>query len=222
MMNYLLARYAPGQVEVLGSVMVQLIYIAFGLLIEHKIRPAYNSKTTRKMLIHSMRNHVVATLIHVGYVVYHRGESVLTRTFIPPYRLPPLTEAAMHLVLAFMLRDVVFWVIHRIWHLPGIYDLIHEKHHQVLTPGEHHILTISYMSVVDFVVLYGLPIVGVAKLLEMDIFVTLLYAFVSAAGEQVKLVCGDEMHDEHHLDGRVNFGAYGITDWLFGTVGTGK
>ena len=100
------------------------------------------------------------------------------------------------------------------------YKFVHAKHHKVRHPGQHHILTISYMSVTDFVFLYGIPVVAIAKLLEMNIVTTLLYSFVSAAGEQVKLVWGDEAHDEHHLSGKGNYGVYGVTDWVFGTVRT--
>jgi len=73
------------------------------------------------------------------------------------------------------------------------------------------------MSVADFVFLYGVPVVAVAKVLEMNIVTTLLFSFVSAAGEQVKLVWGDEAHDEHHLGKPGNYGAYGVMDWLCGT-----
>jgi sterol desaturase/sphingolipid hydroxylase (fatty acid hydroxylase superfamily) len=215
-MDTLTARYSPGYVEIMGSVSVQLIYIAFGLIVE-RFRPAYKSTTTPKMLIHSLRNHIVATLMHVAYVYFRGGQSVLTRTFTPPYSLPSVGEVLVDLAVALTLRDAVFWAIHRLWHAPGVYKFVHAKHHEVRHPGEHHVLTISYMSVTDFVFLYGFPVVAVAKVLEMNILTTLLYAFVSAAGEQVKLVWGDEAHDEHHLSGKGNYGVYGVMDWVCGT-----
>ena len=98
---------------------------------------------------------------------------------------------------------------------------VHAKHHEILNTGKHHVLTISYMSVVDFFFLYGIPVVVVAKILEMNILTTLLYAFVSAAGEQAKFVWGDKAHDEHHLSGQGNYGVYGLTDWIFG-IQSGK
>ncbi|KAK0625912.1 fatty acid hydroxylase superfamily protein [Immersiella caudata] len=216
-MDTLISRYPPGYIEILGSVSVQLIYIAFGLVVE-RFRPAYKSSTTPKMLIQSLRNHIVATLMHVAYVFLRGGRSVLTRTFTPPYSLPTPGELLIDLVLALTMRDAVFWAIHRLWHAPGIYRFVHAKHHEVRRPGDHHILTISYMTVTDFVFLYGLPVVGVAKVLEMNILTTLIYSFVSAAGEQVKLVWGDEAHDKHHLSGKGNYGVYGVMDWVFGTA----
>jgi len=212
----LMDRYSPGYIEIMGSVSVQLVYLAFGLLVE-RLRPAYKSSTTPKMMTQSLRNHVVATLIHVAYVMSRGGESVLTRTFARPYHAPTWTEVVRDLIIGLLLRDALFWAIHRLWHAPGIYELIHSKHHELTHPGEHHILTISYMSVADFVFLYGVPVVAVAKVLEMNIVTTLLFSFVSAAGEQVKLVWGDEAHDEHHLGKPGNYGAYGVMDWLCGT-----
>ncbi len=223
-MDHLLTLYPPGYIEIMGSISIQIIYLIFGLIVEH-FRPAYTSSTTPKMIVHSLRNHVIATSLHILYVFAHSGDSVLTRTFIPPYQLPSLAEFFRDLAMSLLLRDVVFWAIHRVWHLPVLYPFVHAKHHEITHPVNHHIWTISYMSAVDFVLLYGIPVVAVAKVLEMNILTTLLFAFVSAAGEQVKLVFGDEAHDEHHLDGGVNFGVYGLMDWVFGTgssVAVGK
>ncbi|KAK0667032.1 fatty acid hydroxylase domain-containing protein 2 [Cercophora samala] len=217
-MENLLTHLSPGYVEILGSISVQAIYLLFGLIIE-SLRPAYKSLTTRKMITHSIRNHIVATLLHVAYVVSRNGKSVLTHTFITPYTYPSWTEIIRDLAIGLLLRDVVFWVIHRVWHLPGVYDMVHAKHHEVLEPGNYHVWTISYMSMVDFVFLYGAPVVLIVKMMEMNIVTTLLFAFVSAAGEQVKLGWGDERHDEHHKLKDVNFGTYGVVDWVCGTAG---
>lgn len=48
--------------------------------------------------------------------------------------------------------------------------------------------TISYMSIADFLFLYGAPIVAVAKMLEIDIITTMLFTLISAVAEQMKLV----------------------------------
>ncbi|KAM7205213.1 fatty acid hydroxylase domain containing protein [Rhypophila sp. PSN 637] len=217
-----LARYPAGYIEILGSVSVQLLYFVFGLLIEKFLRPSYKSSTTPRMIVQSLQNHLVATSLHILYVFLLGGGSVLTKTFTPPYQTPTWTELITHLTIGIILRDIIFWTIHRLWHSSAwVYNLVHAKHHEVLHPGEHHVWTISYMGVVDFVFLYGMPVVLVAKVLEMNLLTTLVFAFVSAAGEQVKLVWGDEAHDEHHLDGGVCFGAYGVMDWICGTGGKG-
>ncbi|OAA57897.1 fatty acid hydroxylase superfamily protein [Niveomyces insectorum RCEF 264] len=214
-------RYPSGYVEVLASVSVQLIYLAFGLFVEC-IRPAYVSETSRKMLVQSLRNHVAATLVHVLYVAWMGGQPVLTRTFATrPYTLPPWTEVVRHLAIALVLRDVLFYTIHQLWHLPQLYKFVHAKHHEVRRPSRHHILTISYMSVTDFMFLYGFPVMAVAKALEMDILTTMAFSFVSAVGEQIRLVFGDVGHDEHHLTNTGDYGVYGIMDTLFSRYGHG-
>jgi len=215
--DFLLDRYKPGYVEVIGSISVQVIYLLTGLVME-RLRPRYRSDTTSKMIVESFRNHVVATAMHFGYVTYRAGQPVLSWDFPRPYHLPPWQVMARDVVIGLVIRDVLFWVIHRLWHLPGIYQLVHAKHHELKDPTAHHVFTISYMSVVDFIILYGSLVVAVAKGLNMDISTALTFAFISAVGEQVKLVWGDEKHDEHHADGSVNFGVYGFTDWVLGTA----
>ncbi|GJC82118.1 methylsterol monooxygenase 2-2 [Colletotrichum liriopes] len=106
----------------------------------------------------------------------------------PP--LPSWREFARDLAVGLLLRDAVFYIIHRLWHAPGVYERVHAKHHEIKHPGNHHVLTISYMSVADFMFLYGFPVVGIAKLLEMNLATTLAFSFVSAVGEQVKLLWG--------------------------------
>ena len=216
MISQLISRYPPGYIEIMGSVSVQIVYLIFGLLVE-QMRPSYKSSTTPKMIAQSLRNHVVATMIHVVFVMSKGGQSMLTRTFIPPYQAPSWAEMVRDLAIGFLLRDIVFWAIHRLWHAPWVYEQVHAKHHEVKYPGNHHIWTISYMSVADFVLLYGFPVVAIAKALEMNIITTLLFSFFSAVGEQIKLVWGDDAHDEHHLNGAVNYGAYGFMDKLCGT-----
>ncbi|GKT84975.1 C-4 methylsterol oxidase [Colletotrichum tofieldiae] len=114
----------------------------------------------------------------------HGGQSMLTRTFIQPYSLPSWREFARDLAVGLLLRDAVFYIIHRIWHAPGVYERVHAKHHEIKHPGNHHVLTISYMSVADFMFLYGFPVVGIAKLLEMNLATTLAFSFVSAVGSR--------------------------------------
>ncbi|WYZ40216.1 hypothetical protein EsH8_IV_000557 [Colletotrichum jinshuiense] len=216
-MDKLIARYSAGYVEILGSVAVQVVYLAFGLLVEW-LRPAYTSSTSPKILAQSIRNHVVVTLAHAAFVVSRGGASVLTRTYIPPYSLPSWTEFAGQMLVGILMRDAIFYVVHRLWHIRGLYELVHAKHHEITYPGNHHVWTISYMSVVDFFSLYGLPVVAVAKALEMNVITALGFALFSAVGEQIKLVWGDEAHDEHHVNMGVNYGAYGVMDAICGTT----
>lgn len=215
----LLDRYAAGYVEILGSVFIQLLYLLNGLIVE-MIRPPYTSVTSFKMILQSLRNHLIATALHITYVICHDGSSVLTRTFIRPYRTPAMVEFGIHMLIGIFLWDFIFWFIHFVWHLPGIYEWIHAKHHEVKNPREHHVWTISFMSIVDFVFLYGLPVVAVAKILEMNIITTLAFALYSAVGEQTKLAFGDVAHDEHHRNGKCNFGSLGLADRMMGTNAT--
>ncbi|KAI2615526.1 fatty acid hydroxylase superfamily protein [Hypoxylon sp. NC1633] len=210
----LLQQYPSGYVEVLASVSVQVIYIIFGLILE-VARPSYDSETSPKMLVQSLWNHFGATMLHVIYVACRGGKSVLTRTFAErPYQLPRWEEMVGHVAVALIMRDVVFYLIHRLWHTPLFYA-VHAKHHEVKQPGNHHILTISYMSMVDFLFLYGAPVMLVAKILEMNIITTMAFAFISAAGEQVNLIQGDNTHEEHHISGKGSYGVYGIMDSIF-------
>lgn len=212
----LIDRYPTGYVEVLASVSIQVIYLLLGLFIE-STRAPYTSMTSRRMLVHSLLNHVAATLVHIMYVLSMGGKGVLTRTYIQPYALPAWRELVSDLVVGMVLRDIVFYFLHRMSHLPGIYERIHAKHHEIRQPREHHVWTISYMSTIDFLSLYGLPVIIVAKVLEMNILTTMTFALISAAGEQIQLISGGDSHEEHHVNMTVNYGIYGLMDNMLGT-----
>lgn len=212
----LLDRYPAGYVEVLGSIGVQVAYFVFGLIIE-RFRPHYIDKSSSRMFTQCLKNHAIATSFHIAYVVYRRGGSVLTQTFMAPYELPSIMDFIVHMTVGLFLREVIFYTVHRLWHVPGVYELVHKQHHNVLDPSQYHVWTISYMSVTDFLFLYGAPVMVIAKILEMNIVTTLLFAFISAIIEQIHLVAGDKAHLKHHHNWRINYGVYGLMDRVFGT-----
>lgn len=216
-MNDFLERCPPAYVELLGSLGIQVGYFACGMIME-KMRPAYVTATSREVLNKSLLNHVILNSLHFAIATCMGGNSILSQGYPKKYQLPSWTELISQLVIALVLRDAVFWIVHRLLHIPGLYR-VHAKHHEIKNPGDHHIFTISYMSLADFFFLYAIPIVSVARFLDMKLVTTLAFSFISATGEQVKLVWGDEAHDEHHVNGAVNFGAYGPMDWVCGTSG---
>ncbi|OHE95116.1 fatty acid hydroxylase [Colletotrichum orchidophilum] len=217
-MDNFLERCPPGYVEVLGSLGVQLGYFACGIIME-KMRPAYVTATSREILHKSIFNHFILNSLHFVIACCMGGKSILSHKYPAPYQLPSWSAFISELAIGMVLRDAVFWIIHRLLHIPGVYERVHAKHHEIKNPGNHHVFTISYMSAVDFFFLYAIPIVSVARFLDMKLVTTLVFSFISATGEQVKLVWGDEAHDEHHVNGAVNFGAYGPMDWVCGTSG---
>ncbi|EPE08518.1 sterol desaturase [Ophiostoma piceae UAMH 11346] len=214
-MDGLLDKYSAGYVEVGASVSIQLVYLVFGIVVE-RVRGKYSSETTWTMMAESLRNHVVATAIHILYVNVNGGNPALTRTYaIRPYQLPSWEEFVAHLAIGLLLRDFIFYFIHRFWHIPSVYKAVHSKHHEIIYPTKHNVLTISYMGLYDFLFLYGMPVIMIAKVLEMNLFTTMMFSFVSAVGEQFKLMFGDEGHDEHHLSGKGPYGVYGVSDTVF-------
>lgn len=208
----LISRYPSNYIETLVVASLQAVYLLVGLFLE-RIRPPYSSETSRGMLVRSLWNHVVASLVHAVQVIWITGQPVLTRTFIMrPYELPSWKEMLGHILLGLLLRDVIFYAIHKLWHTRKLYKRIHAKHHEVKRPGQHHIWTISYMTAVDFYFLYGAPVIAAAKLLEMNIVTLVVFGLVSATGEQIKLICGEPGHDRHHLDRTGDYGVYWVTD----------
>lgn len=209
--------YPAGYIEILSNVVIQVVYLTAGLMIEC-FRPTYKSRTSWRMLRQSLRNHALAVILHVAFVTAIGGRSVLSRTFSKPFNLPQWREVVSDLVIGVVLREVIFYFIHRFWHFPSVYERVHAKHHEILDPAEHHVWITSYMTYTDFLFLYGLPVLAVIKLLEMNIVTTMLFSLVAAMGEPIQLIVGNDIaHDEHHKDGSVNFGSYGFMDSLFGT-----
>lgn len=221
-MDRLIEVYPSGYLEIAASVNVQIVYLIIGIAVEAGRRmfdTTYKCRSSYSMIGRSLYNHVVASLVHVAYVYMRGGEAVLTDTWRMPYEMPTGLDIVRQVITALLMREVFFYSVHRLFHeVPFLMKHIHSKHHEVLEPAQHHVWTISYMSVIDFLILYGAPVMLVAKALEMDIMALQLFALVSASHEQVNIVTGAEDHEDHHSGAAKGYGVYGIMDKLCGTA----
>ena len=69
------------------------------------------------------------TYIVLGYVLQATGT---LEPFCAP-TVPALSVSLLHLVLAFVVEDTLFYWTHRFLHQKFIYAKIHKKHHQFTT-----------------------------------------------------------------------------------------
>jgi len=135
-------------------------------------------------------------------------------------------------VLISLLADVCFYLMHRVVHRPGLYQIFHKKHHEFKysMAMAHHYM--EYHEALLFALPQALPPImlmpffGRMHVLSMwlGMFFTQFGAILGHAGWNFVTLPSwfpffrPQYHDFHHVDYSVNFGAnFEFTDKLFGT-----
>ena len=144
-----LNKYSPAQIEFFGNVAVQLacfwlpaaVYVSLPSLFpnwssRHKLQKDEKQPTKEELkecLTLVLRNQMLSTLLHLSLL------SLSVFAGQPPsYRfdakLPSFTEVAREFVLCSMMREVLFYYLHRVLHHPSLYPNIHKRHHRLTAP----------------------------------------------------------------------------------------
>lgn len=109
----------------------------------------------------------------------------------------------MHMVVGIFLWDCIFcifWFIQSSSYALRICDRLQSKYRGTKHSHVYRVWTKRFLSIVNFVLFYDLPVVAIAKTLEMNIITTLAFALYFAVGEHRKVRFGDPQ------DGKWNFG----------------
>lgn len=114
--------------------------------------------------------------------------------------------------------EVLFYSIHRLAHIPSIYQTVHKKHHEIITPIG---ISTVYMTVLDFYFANVLPIYFPVIMLNSHPFTIKLWSIgttlAAIIGGHSGLKYIAESHDYHHTLFTKNFGTDLFMDSLFGT-----
>jgi methylsterol monooxygenase len=159
-----------------------------------------------------------------------------------------LVPFLVKLVLARLVADVTFYVLHRALHTRALYGRLHKRHHEHKAPGLH---TNFHFTAADLLIEGALPIVAALaslkpllgtspKPVELGLLHVCLqwYEIGSHSGKPVptvsylpplaplyRAILGDvdrrnvEFHHAHHQLTHCN---YGITQWLDHALGTAR
>jgi len=117
-----------------------------------------------------------------------------------------------------ILTEILFYSVHRIFHMNMFYQYVHKKHHEITTPIG---ISSVYMTFIDLYIGNIMPVYLPMILLNAHPLTIKIWIFMTTmntiifAHSGFKLIA--EAHDYHHSNFTKNFGTDLFMDRLFGT-----
>lgn len=227
-------RYPPGWIEGVGSAAVQIVgFIIPGLafLVVDMLQPTFlDSRKIQKPSRQPSKRQMLSCLgLVFGNQAYLIGSHFLLlwilsfkfSIFRMDPKLPSIREVLVQCVVGALIRDAMFYYVHRLMHTKVLYRRIHRVHHEFPAPIA---LAAIYSHTVDHVMVNALPIYVPMALQRAHFLTMMLFSFiavfdaaVSHSGYSLIRMPSVESHDVHHAKGNVNFGVLGLWDRLHGT-----
>lgn len=122
-------------------------------------------------------------------------------------------------VLCRIFTEILFYIIHRTFHLNIFYKHIHKKHHEIIAPIG---ISAVYMTVIDFYIANILPIYLPMIILGAHPITIKVWGIITTLSAVVAGHSGfkyiSNTHDYHHSLFTKNFGTDLFMDKLFGTA----
>ncbi|KAF8078394.1 hypothetical protein FPV67DRAFT_51432 [Lyophyllum atratum] len=236
----LVLQHSPSTLEFFGTSILQLTFFwgisAFYISLPY-IFPAFSArhklqKQEKQPTLSELwdcftivsRNQVVSTLLHIGLL---NLDHFLGRP--PSYRfdtvLPGPLEIIRDVAIGIFLREILFYYIHRLFHHPTLYPVIHKAHHRFTAPVA---LAAQYASITEHILANILPIslpltIMHSHIVTFWVFLALELIETTTVHSGYDFFAASAMkHDSHHERFMINFGTFGLLDWVHGTDGNGK
>jgi methylsterol monooxygenase len=207
-------------------VFVSLDYVAPSFSARHKMQPADKQPTIVEILhcaIGALCNHLLALVEYVGLSCIFSTNDYPSGVGIRA-EIPSLSEFLTEFLLCFILREIMFYYGHRIFHWRPLYKRYHKIHHEFTAPVA---FSSQYAHPVEYLTSDSLPVMLPPMLLRVHVVST--WAFTAGVLISSAVIHSGydffykaaRMHDRHHEGANAYFGAFGalgLLDWLHGTV----
>ena len=145
----LVSTYTPTQIVLVGNFMVQTLafwipaslYLSIDLIPKHplykfKIQPAKQVTTEevwqclRTVLVNQ---YLVSTPLDLSLALLAAKLGHPPALTVSPF-LPSIKEIARDFTISIITREILFYYIHRLGHVPALYKRVHKKHHKFTAP----------------------------------------------------------------------------------------
>lgn len=225
-------------IEFCGNLIVQAIFFWTPALIYVWVIPTFFpsfstrhkiQKEEKQPTWHDIRECLVVVLRNQFFTIFVQFLLLSSERYFknPPLlrfdaALPSFTEVATQVAACVLIREVLFYYVHRILHLPALYPHIHKTHHRYRAPVA---LSAQYAAVIEHFIANILPILLPPALLKSHIVT--FWAFLATVLLETTTVHSGynffhglaKKHDFHHEKFTVYFGEVGLLDWVHGTDG---
>lgn len=227
---------SPQTIEFVGTFIVQFlffwvlcsIYLSLDIWApsfshRHKLQPIPRQPSKRDILQCARvvaRNQIMSAAFHIGQLYIASHSRLIPSSYRVEASFPPFSEIALDLIGCLLMREIMFYYVHRIFHNPKFYGPIHKQHHRFTAPMA---LAAQYAHPFEHLVANVLPISLPPQLLGSHI-ITFWIFLAYELFETATVHSGYDFfyslartHDLHHEKFNLNYGTIGLLDWFHGT-----
>lgn len=130
------------------------------------------------------------------------------------------TFSLLNIFWATLIHEVLFYHLHKFFHIPSMYRKIHWKHHIWSSPWA---LCATYAHPIEHAVVNIFPLLAPVWILDLSFIecrvwhILALCATLIVAHGGYKWARRESPHEIHHAERNCNYGAIGLLDYIYNT-----